>query len=153
MGYDRENSYSIEVIDLTDDASVSSGGGINTQSLQPPVGYIYEVIDIGYNAPIPGGGGSGTHELFAKYRGEYSDVIRIIAGFGSVVRIDANGFIQTGGSELPSTSTQQYEHMRNEIIHASNSVPFDFIYTNDTDVAQAGTRELTVVVKKYHEGA
>lgn len=145
------DGVTLEIFDLSDDTSVSSAGGTNTQTLQAPTGFIYQVIDIGYSAPDPAGSGSGSHKLTFKYRTAQDDLGYVNSAFGNAVGISNNGF-EGSTSEYPASATDQLLLMRS-YVYVSNLVPIDFLYTNSTNVAQAGTRALKIVVKKFPEGA
>lgn len=149
MPYDREGNYTIEVITLTDDTTITHAPTTQTLQLKPDVGFVYEVLDIGYQAPDPVGSGAGTHQLYISYNGAFNDMARIKATTGNAVWIAITGF-DGDSSEVPSAIGDQYDIMHNRL-HASNSVPIDFAYTNSTDVDQSGTRTLIIVVKKYRE--
>jgi len=149
MPMTRSNNYTLELVDLTDDTTVTPAG-TNIQLLQPPKGFVYEVIQLGYMAPDPGGSGSGTHKLDGKFTGEYSNLLSIVSTFGNFAAINTFGFVGDS-SEAPSALSNQYHIMHGNVIAASNSLPFVFTYTNDTDVNQAGTRILKLVVRKYRE--
>ena len=148
MGMGREDNYTIEVVDLSDATAVNAAAS-NTQLLQPPVGFVYEVIDVGYSAANPAGSGSGTHQIYMEFQGALSDMIRVKGNFGSAVEIAVSGFIGNN-NETPAAIADQMRMMHHELF-ASNSVPLDCTYTNNTDVQKTGTRSLIFVVKKYRE--
>ena len=149
MGMEREKNYTLEVIDLSDDTQVNSGGASITNSLQPPVGFVYEILSISYNAPDPSGSGSGTHQMTLTNLGMTYFEVYLKANFGNGVTINGSGFTANAG-EIPSALAQQYE-MTHKWLYASNSIPLNINYKNDTDVNQTGTRSCKVLVKKYRE--
>lgn len=149
MPVNRINNYKIEVVDLSDDTTVTPAG-TDVQTLQPPVGFTYEVIDIGYQCAAPAGAGSGTHQLYGEYTGAYVEMMRVKSVFGSAVQIIAAGF-NGDSQEVPSAAADQFRLMHLEMIKCSRSVPFVFTYTNGTDVNKTGTRTLIVIVKKRRE--
>jgi len=148
MPYNRESNYKLELIDLSDDTSVAAAGEI-TQTMTPPVGYIYEVKNIYVNCPPPAGGGAGTHyiEIAQAGWGTYSG--KCINAFGSAVLIsDPAGFV--GSSEVPSDIEEQYIVMHDMLIANSDNA-ITFRYKNSTDVAAALNRVIFVLVKVYRE--
>jgi len=148
MGQTKEDRYTTKLIDLSDDTEVAHTGGQNVQTLQPDVGFVYEVINISYNAPAVGT--SGTHDLEMKYTGDLHYIVRVRSTFATAIAIKSLGFIGDS-SEEPAATNDQYDLMRRGVLIATNGLPISIPYTNDTDVAQAGTRELLIVVKKYRE--
>jgi len=146
---DRENNYKLEIVDLSDDTEVAHTVGTNTQLLQPPVGFVYEVMAIDYDAPTIGGSSSGTHRLYITPDSFISPVALIIATFASYVRIRDFQFYGNQ-AETPSAAASQFTIINSGLV-ASYDHPITFEYFNWTDVAQAGTRALIFVVKKYRE--
>lgn len=57
-----------------------------------------------------------------------------------------------GTTKIPANVTNQYDLIRH-FLYATHDEPVQFDYHNDTDVAQTGTRFLSIMVKKMSEGA
>ncbi len=150
MPYDREGNYELKLITLTDDTTVAHAPTSITNTLQPDVGFIYQIIEIGYTAPDPIGSGAGTHKIVGEYNGAYKPIFSITGTTGTAISINLSGF--TGDSDETPTNIREQQILKNGgLIFASNSVPFNFTYTNSTDVDQTGTRTCIVFVKKYRE--
>lgn len=150
MGYFVDNNFKLKLVDLTNDDSVASGGGTNTQTLQAEAGYVYEVIFI--NVYIPKVGTANTHNLRIYYQNITNDSLLYCSStFNADISIGRNG-IQFAGddSELPANAREQF-NIHNKMLYASNTQPIDFLYTNSTDVNQTGTRTIEVMVKEYKE--
>lgn len=145
-------AFKLKLIDLSDDTSVTSAGGTNTQTLQPPQGKIYHVIYWIYLANSPGGTANGTHQ-FAAYPQNIDDTINNIyikSEHDSYLRINNNGFNMTGNTVAYPTSVNGGLTLQNNI-WASYDQPWDFLYQNDTDVNQTGTRTLKFLVQEFNE--
>jgi len=141
--------FKIKKIDLSSSATVGHPAS-ETQTLQPAAGKIYQVIEIYANLPDPAGSSAGTHYIHGKYQNITGSMIYISSGFGNDITIDQNGFTGSG-TERPSGNSEQFLVPRGGMIICSNSQPFDFVYTNSTDVDQTGTRTLEILVKEYPE--
>jgi len=143
----------IELIDLSDDTSVAAAGAITVQ-LQPPKGFLYEVIYIYYRANDPAGSAAGTHKVNFTYSGVSTTSPSIVCRGTTGTTIYITSYALIGDSaETPPSATQQFELIACGRLIASNSLPIDIEYHNDTDVAQAGTRTCEIVVRKRPEGA
>ena len=150
MSYTVNPRGKIVGIDLSDDTAVAAAG-TNTQTLTPPLGNVYQIIDIYYNAPDPAGSAAGTHELGIKQVTVTSDRYRALirASTGNAITVNYAGFIGDS-AETPSNIREQLLFIRGQL-WASNTYPMKFVYDNDTDVQQAGTRALEILVKEYGE--
>lgn len=147
------DSPKLDVIDLSDATSIAAAG-TDTQTLQPPSGKIYIVRNFQYNALDPAGSGAGTHELVV-FNGIAQTVqnrsARIAATFGNPIEVGfANGFVGDS-SESPSTQTEQ-RFICTAGLRCNHNYPIEFLYKNNTDVAQAGTRTLKLLVEILNEG-
>lgn len=147
MPYDREGNYTLELIDLSDDTTVAHAPTAITNTLQPPVGFVYEVVNIDYNAPAPVGDSAGTHKVTVEYDG--TSLALINGNHSTTIKIYQAGFSGDVG-EIPGIVDDQLRIMREWLV-ASYDNPIDFVYTNSTDADQTGTRVLRVWVKKYRE--
>jgi hypothetical protein len=144
--------FTIEMVDLTDDTQVNSGGGTDTQSLQPDAGYVYEVVDIYAYIPDPVGSTANSHKLAISMQNctTAENIATIISATGNYIAISCSGFVGST-SEQPSNHREQFLIKQGGLLFASNSQPLDFKYTNSTDANQTGTRRIEVWVKKYRE--
>jgi hypothetical protein len=151
MGYTVDNNFKLKLIDLTNDDSVASGGGINTQNLRPNQGYIYQIIGIEGNHPDPVGSTAGTHSLAIRRDDgtNFFNIAFISANTGTDIEIQRNGFI--GTAETPSNITEQYDLIY-KTLFCNYTNYISFRYTNSTDVNQTGTRTLKIWVKEFKEG-
>jgi len=142
--------FSIEVIDLSDDSQVNSGGGTDTQTLQAPAGYIYQVFAIEYNnAAI--GGASGDHKFYIRWTDgtNTKNAAQLVGTDGASMAIDLQyGF--AASSEFPSSISDQLNFICGRLF-ASNTYYVDFYYINSSDTNKTGTRTLKIWVKKYKE--
>ena len=138
-------------MDLSDNTGVNAGNS-NTQTLTPPTGKIYTMAMIYYHAPDPAGSSSGTHDLTIKrvYVSIARQLAIIKATTGNDVTVGSNTLWSGDSNEQPSNVELQYALTHGGLI-ASNSYPIQFIYNNDTDVAQAGTRTCEILVREYNE--
>lgn len=151
MPITKNNSYKLKFIDLSDNTQVNSGGGTDSQDLTPKAGKIYQIYNIRYNADAPIGDTSGTHKLEIKYFDgtSYHVIAYLIGNHSTSISISSAGY--TGDSvERPSAAADQYKTIW-EVLHASNSYPIRFTYTNSTDAHQTGTRDLLIWVKEFNE--
>lgn len=139
--------------DLTDDATVSHTGGTNSQLLQPPAGKVWQVIYFRMSIPAPVGDTAGTHNMkISYYDGTvYHNIVEIVSNHSTSCESYYFQF-QGTSSEAPANAGQQQEIV-SRLLWASNSYPIRFIYTNDTDADQTGTRQLDIWVKEYTESA
>jgi hypothetical protein len=146
----REHRSKLTVVDLSDNTSVAAAAS-NTQTLTPPAGYIYIIRAIFYNAPDPAGSAAGTHYLQIRRVLVTADrtFAAITATTGNAVDINSSIFIGDS-AELPTHEISQNLLMYQNLI-ASNSYPIKFFYHNATDVAQAGTRTLEILVEMIPE--
>jgi hypothetical protein len=145
------DGVTLDMIDLSDDTSIAAAG-FQTLSLQPPKGTIYEVMDLYYAAPDPVGSAAGSHRIYigwANLSGLY--LARLVAAFGNAISIRTDIGFTANTSESPSNVREQLLVFRG--VFCSNAQPLNCYYLNSTDVAQAGTRTLEVMVKKHPEGA
>jgi len=145
----KEPGFVLLFVDLSDDTLVTHGPTTNTVTLRPPKGWIYEVIDLGYEALDPIGSGAGTHQIYGTYADSFSDVFRVVSNTGTDIYISVSGFF--GTTDSPAAIANQLEIMHKGVIKASYDVPFEFRYTNSTDVDKTGTRTCKLIVKKYPE--
>jgi hypothetical protein len=144
--------FKLKVIDLTDDTTVGPAGS-NTQTLTPPAGKIYSIKYIYYNAPDPAGSGAGTHELAIErilVTSERRNAL-VKATTGNTINIGTNSLWAGDSAEYPSNANQQHDLMYRGDLICSNDYPIKFVYNNDTDVNQTGTRVLEILVKEYDE--
>lgn len=149
---DRENNYTIKVIDLTDDTNVPTPNGENIQTLQPDVGFIYEIMAIHYNANAPAGDTSGTHEIQLAIWDGVTNINLCLCKSNHSDEVNIKGTYMVGTSlEIPSATGDQLLLITLNGMKASNAYPIRFIYGNDTDAAQAGTRTCLVTCKKVRE--
>jgi len=152
LGYNINTGFKIKLIDLSDNTVVTSGGGTNTQTLQPPAGKIYQVIQIEYSVATPPGSSANTHDLVIQYQSSTVAIATLSTAFSKSIYISGatTPYEFFADSEDPSAASQQFK-ICSEAIWCSNSLPVDFIYTNDTDANQTGTRTLIIYVKEYNE--
>lgn len=139
----------MKLIDLSDNTQVNSGGGTNTQTLQPPQGLMYKVVDMYYSAIDPVGSSANNHRLYVNWSGrsDYGPIF-ISANTGANIKIQYNGF--DGTAEVPANIGDQYKVMR-EWLHCTYDLPIEFKYENNTDANQTGTRTLEIIVEVYAE--
>jgi len=151
MGIVKNNNFKLKHISLTDDTSVIATG-TNTQTLTPPTGKIYIIRMIYYHAPDPAGSSAGTHELTIQRI--MVTTARRLAFLRSTTgnAIYYNDLVMNAdSSEIPTSVQEQFLLNIGGLIVASNSYPIQFKYDNDTDVAQAGTRTLEILVEEHNE--
>jgi len=149
MPYNREDLYKIKRIDLTNDATVAHTGGTETQTLQPDVGFVYEIIDIYIDIPYSVGDTAGTHELSIKYQNQTEELSFIKSAFNNKLTVGTNGYYGSD-TESPTAMSDQLNIMRHSIA-VSHDQPLDFVYTNDLDADNTGTRAIEILVKQYRE--
>lgn len=150
MAYNINQGFKLKLIDLSDDTQVNSGGGTNTQTLQPPNGKIYQVIDIYMHIPDPVGSSANAHTMDVSFQNCYlnENLAYISANTGTAMYISNSGFV--GTSEQPSNAREQYLFAHHSLF-CSYDQPINFLYTNNTDANQTGTRRLEIFVKEYNE--
>jgi len=142
--------FTVELIDLSDNTQVASAGGTNTQSLQPTAGFIYMVENINMNIPAPAGASANDHTMDIGYQGSDDDgLLRITSNFNATMQMAR--YAISGTTVLPSNATVQGTVLSSHRWVCSNDLPIDFLYTNDTDANQTGTRTLIIAVRKYQE--
>jgi len=145
----------IKKIDLSDDTTVTSGGGTNTQTLQPPQGLIYKICRLMIYIPDPAGSAANDHILSAEWDNSITlqaqALFYLKASFGNPI-LTSYGSFQANSTEAPGAATQQ-DNMITGISHnyATYDYPITFDYTNNTDVNQTGTRSLIIYVEVYKD--
>jgi len=144
------DGYSFELIDLSDDTTVTHAPTTIVNTLQPPAGYIYEVVALYYRANHPVGDTAGTHKLKIIGQNSSFDYYASITSNFDVDITITGGYLFGGTSKLPVTAAYQWDVMHH-CLFASYDQPLDFRYTNSLDVDQTGTRTLEVWVKKTAE--
>lgn len=135
-------------VDLTTDATVISTGS-ETVQLKPPEGFIYRLVALWINIPDPVGSGSGTHSLWMKNTSMDAGFKNMYISSNTGADLLATYGVLSGTVVQPSAAQQQQDMIAT--IWASNSEPFDFAYTNSTDVSQTGTREIDCLVLMCRE--
>jgi len=142
-------NFKIKLVNLTNDTQVNAGND-NTQTLRPLAGKIYKIIYFYYYAPDPVGSAAGTHDIRIQYdlTGTKRNVALCKATTGNIVAIGTNSSWTGDSSEVPSTATEQHTMLYHDL-WASYDFPLYFLYENDTDVNQTGTRVLEILVKEY----
>ena len=153
LGYNGR-PFKLKLVDLSDDTQVNSGGGTDTQTLQPPTGKIYELVKLVLHIPDPVGSTANSHEIIGYYDMGHASVYR--EGIFRCVATTGND-IETAYNELnadsvegPSNAREQYKII-NGPLYASNTYAIKFKYDNDTDANQTGTRTILCLVKEYDE--
>lgn len=151
MSFAHNPAYKLELIDLSDDTQVNSGGGTDTEPLQPPVGKIYEVCGLMIDIPDPVGSSANAHTLYVAFGNETDTkayVVSASSNTGSAItHAGRYGFIAT--TVAPSAIANQFAEIHGLI--ATNALPVLFKYTNSTDANQTGTRMIKVLVRVYNE--
>jgi hypothetical protein len=148
----RDNRSKLTVVDLSDNTSVTDGGGTNTQTLTPPAGKIYIIRDIYYSCAAPVGDTSGTHKIRALCTYvSTARVLIVVKGNHSTSLTITAGTMIGDSDETPADGRDQHELIKSGFIHASNTYPIAFEYTNNTDAAQTGTRTLEILVEEINE--
>lgn len=148
MPYNREDNSKLELIDLSDDATVVATTGTDLQTLTPPVGFIYRVRAMYYNSVDPAGSSSGDQRLTFTWAGLTGLVAYVYGTFGNDIKI-TNGFYLNGTTEVPGAAADQKAVITGLIV--SNSLPLELEYLNKTDVNKTGTRSLEILVEKIRE--
>lgn len=146
-----EPYFKIALVDLSSTSTVNTGTTEN-KPLQPDAGYIYEVIDIYFNCASVPASSSGTHALQVSYDGvtRTTNLIEVAGAFNNTIRISEVGW--TGAdTEEPNVDGDQYWKKDRGSMYASNGIPLNFIYSNDTDANQTNARTLEIMVKKIKE--
>jgi len=151
------NSFlGLKVINLSDNTQVNSGGNTNVQTLQPPEGLIYKVIHLQYSASDPAGSTTGTHSFYVFYDAtDITDLdgdiflIRLSGNTGTNILINYDEL--TGDYETPGSDQESKTFFAGRTLNASNSIPLDFKYYNNTDANQTATRQLNMIVEVYKE--
>jgi len=152
MGFSQNTQGKLKIIDLSNAISVAHTNGTNTQTLKPSAGNIYIIRSLYYYAADPVGSSAGTHQVeFILTDGSltiYTNKIK--ATTGNDISLDPkNGFI--GDSlEVPVAATDQLRQIHG-YLWCSNSIYYEILYTNNTDVAQAGTRTCRILVEEIPE--
>lgn len=151
MSFAPSPNFKLDVVNLTDDTTVTHAPTSIENILTPPVGKVYIIRNIFYNAPAPVGDSAGTHELellqtyvttgrrILKTKGNHSTTLNI--------NVDIVGDVE----EIPGVVREQNLLIKNGQIFASNSYPLVFKYTNSTDADQTGSRALEVLVEVHNE--
>lgn len=144
------DSRSVEWIDLSDTTQVNAAAN-NTQTLQPPKGFLYEIRGMAAKFPDPVGSGAGSHTIFMNIAGSasiYGRLFSATSDFGSDISYAARyGWLAT--ATYPSSGDSQRQLYQTTIV--SNEYPLDFLYSNNTDVNQTGNREIYLLVLKTQE--
>lgn len=138
---------SFEIVDLSDNTSVASGGGDDTQNLQPASGYIYEVIGFYYKAPDPTGSTSGSHKIYV--RSSLDSEMSFLSGAsnsGADLLYKNNVWTSADNFQVPSTEDAQVNSIRNLMCDHSNYL--ELYYKNATDANQTASRDSYFLVKK-----
>jgi len=140
----------LKMIDLSDDTTVASGGGSDTQTLQPPQGQIYKIIELSVDIPDPVGSSANYHRLSIGYQNftDSNDIIFIQGNFGTDIRIYNGGL---GGDVVYPADDNNQLPLKRTMIYASYTEPLDFVYTNNTDVNQTGTRKIEIMTAVYKD--
>jgi len=140
MGFDggASNRSTIEVIDLSDNTTVASGGGTNNQDLTPPAGYLYRILSIRLSVPAIGGA-SGSHQ---------TEIFFVGCGAIGESWHKASG---SNGAAFYYTPTQFRDDNIAGALLCSSDVPIRFSYYNGSDTNQTGNRQIYVTVEKIPE--
>jgi len=143
--------FKLKLIDLSDDTQVNSGGGINTQTLQPAAGFCYQIVKIFVDIPDPVGSAANDHRLYVGNTTNLDNnaFFSIVSGTGTDITINEYGL--GGTTEVPANIAQQQELIY-FLLYCNHDNPIEFLYINNTDVNQTGTRTIKVLVKEYKEG-
>ena len=141
----------LKLIDLSDDTQVNSGGSTNTQILTPPSGFIYEVVSLAMNFPDPVGSTVNNHSINVTLAdislADISQVMYASSNTGSLIYYKiSEGLI--GTSKKPAFP---YNVTFLDSIVLNSDVVLTFVYTNNTDAHQTGTRTIKVVVREILE--
>jgi hypothetical protein len=151
MGYQTAPELiGIEYINEDSSTQVNAGAD-NTISIEPDPGYIYQIISIYYKAVDPVGSTAGTHDVEIRSESGYCSYALVKANTGSDVAI-IRGVFYGDSTEAPSGTAEQFKICQGQI-WIGNGESLDFIYSNDTDANQTGTRNLRLLVKKYRARA
>jgi hypothetical protein len=150
MGIQTTNKSKLKLIDLSDNTSVASSGGTDTQTLQPNSGYIYKIVNMLVVIPAIAAA-SGAHTLSFKSQNTTSgyNIIKLSGTDGAVMRIYQGNFY--ADSESPSGASEQFLLIHGGLLMASNDEPIDIIYKNSSDTNQTGTRTLEILVEEIPE--
>jgi len=143
------DGITLDLVDLSDGTSIAAAGS-DVQLLQPAKGYVYKILDIFYDAPDPAGSASGIHYLTIlpnKMSASHKSM-QTVADFGNAVKVDLYA-LSSNKTNYPSTTRDFCLIM--DFLLASYDQPLKFLYNNGTDVAQAGTRTLEILVKQIPE--
>lgn len=143
--------FKVKLLDLDDATSVASSG-TNSQLVRPDDGKIYRIVNVGYYGAAPGGAGSGTHQIQIQHY-DGTDVVGVSTckgPFNEAIKMSiGEGFTGTT-LEQPSTLPEQIRILT-EILYASHTNYIRFLYTNNTNVANANNRELKIIVLEFNE--
>jgi len=152
LSYFINPNFRLHYVDLSDDTTVSSGGGTDTQTLRPNEGEIYVVYNTYANIPAIGGA-SGDHDLEAFWKSSSGQLraFKLDGTDGAVMYILGYGGGFAASTEQPSDSDDQMELMMRGGIVLSYDHYMNFVYTNDSDTNQSGTRTLKIWVKVFSE--
>jgi hypothetical protein len=149
-----EPYFKLKLIDLSDNTTVASGGGTNTQTLQADVGFIYEIVKFWINIPDAVGSTANTHTLDVYFDASFtgqSRFLRMVSTSGNAI-LTLNQIFSADSSEIPSGSDEQFD-LLNGIAktYVNNTNTLKFLYTNGLDANQTGTRTIKILVKEYKE--
>jgi len=144
-------NFTLEMINLSDDTQVNSGGNSNIQILIPPAGKIYQIVDIRYTAPDPIGSAANSQYLMVRSNDGVNQIehLKIEAPFSEAIYIN-RGEYYGSTSEEPTDATAQFIQLC-QSLYSSRNAYLDFFYFNNTDVHQTGTRVLDILVKVFNE--
>ena len=140
----------LRVHNLNDDTQVNAGGNTNTQKIEPVAGTIEKVAAIHMVIPAIGGA-SGNQSMAIKLNADATytfTVAELIGANGGAIYITKSNFV--GDTESPSSGPEQLKLILDGMI-GNNDYNMSFVYRNDSDVNQTGTRVLQVLTKVYKE--
>jgi len=154
MGLNRSSTFDIIQVDLTTDATVTHGPTTEQMRLTPPKGFAYQVIAWQIDIPDPAGSSSGTHVLTCYHSNANAIDNRLFMATGNTGnKINVGRYFQmVADSESPTQNVDQAAILR-DACWCTNDFPILFEYENKTDVDQAGTRTLKLLVKKHPLGS
>jgi hypothetical protein len=125
---------------------VSSSGGRETVTLQPPTGTIQQVVSVNFFTQPVVGSSSVTHELEVFARPANNPVLEYTSGADDFLVVSHTRVGTATQGSAPSDLRAKQEAVK--LLQATNADPVDFEYVNRSGQDQTNNREYTILLRE-----
>jgi len=142
-------SESVELVDLTQSGSVSSGNA-EVVSLTAPTGFVFEVLSVTLIVRGISGAGGINQKLSIRAGGGKLVIAGATSSPTSPVRYNQSYWIQADVEANPASPGDQTAAVRGT--RADDSIGINIRYKNNTDSNQTADREYKLLVRRIQVG-